>query len=140
MKRYAGRGSSSSKLLIGVAVVALAAAVAVSGVVRSRQARNESVAAAGLQAINAAQNVYVMTHDEFATLQQLVDDGLLDDAFRSTPAGYEYSVTLQGDRDYLAAAEAPGGRYDFYSTSDYVVRFSTDPERAPAGRAGQPVR
>ncbi len=140
MERHAGGGRATSPLLIGVGVVALAAAVAVAGVVRSRQARNESEAAAGLQAINAAQNVYVMAHDEFATLQQLIEDGLLEDAFQAAESAYDYSVTLQGDGDYVATAEAAGGRYDYYSTSDYVVRYSADPDRAPTGRAGQPVR
>jgi len=51
---------------------------------------------------------------------------------------------LAGNRlDYTvyATAAAPNqGRYDYYSTPDYVIRYSTVATRAPAGLAGEPVR
>ena len=61
-----------------------------------------------------------------------------------TKSGYNYTVVLSGNmRDYTAFATASSpanGRYDYYATTDYVIRYSTDTTRAPANLAGESVR
>jgi hypothetical protein len=40
----------------------------------------------------------------------------------------------------LATALAAGGRYDYYSFADGVVRYSSDSRKAPPGSSGAPAR
>jgi Na+(H+)/acetate symporter ActP len=45
------------------------------------------------------------------------------------------------DYTVTAFAAAPTmGRFDYYTTPDYVIRYTSDSTRAPAGLAGEPVR
>lgn len=139
------RGFSLLELLIVVAIIMIIATIAIPSFLRSRQAAHESAAAASLKNVNVAQNVYLMTNHVFGSLGVLIGDGLLiDGRYATTLSGYNFAVALTPDSlDYVATANAATvehGRYDYYTTPDYVIRYSTNPLRAPAGMAGQPVR
>ncbi len=138
------RGFSLLALLIVVAIILIIATIAVPSLLRSRQAANESAAASNLKAINVAQNVYQITNHAYGTMSELISDGLLDTRFQGTTSGYQFGVSVSTDRlDYTITATAVNtttGRWDYYSTPEYVIRFTTEATRAPAGQAGLPVQ
>jgi hypothetical protein len=71
----------------------------------------------------------------------MVEAGLLDVRFLTIVSGYKFTVALS-ENDYVASAmraSANAGRYEYFSTADAVVRYSTGPDAAPKGRAGHPV-
>ena len=138
------RGFSLLELLIVVAIILIIATIAIPSFLRARQSANESAAATSIKSINVAQNVFLMTNHVFGSMDALIADGLLDDRFTAALAGYSFQITLSdSDFNYEAAATAvsdTSGRYDYYSTPDYVIRYSTTPSRAPAGLDGDPVQ
>jgi prepilin-type N-terminal cleavage/methylation domain-containing protein len=141
--RTPGAGFSLLELLIVVAIILIIATIAIPSLVRSRQAANESAAASTLQLFNASQTIYLTATGGFGTVAQLVADGLIDDRFLSAKSGYVFGGTLAGDRlNYeitATAVSANSGRYDYYTSPDSVLRYTTNASRAPAGMAGLPL-
>ena len=139
------KGFSLLELLIVVAIILIIATIAIPSLLRSRQAANESAAVANLRTINTAQVTYLSSNGgNYGDLSGLVSAGLLDTTFSSgnPKAGYNFSVTATG-ADYTAFAERASsntGRFNYYSTPDAVVRYSTDSTVAPAGQAGNAVQ
>lgn len=145
MKKTNHRGFSLLELLIVVAIILIITTLAVPSFLRSRMAANESAAISNLKQVNVAQNIYLVTHQGFGGLSDLVDEGLLDDRFASEKiSGYELGMDISVDGlNYVASAAAISdttGRFDYYTTPDYVVRYSTSADRAPDGEAGFPVQ
>jgi prepilin-type N-terminal cleavage/methylation domain-containing protein len=137
-------GFSLLELLIVVAIILIIATVAMPSLFRSRQSANESAAVANLRLLNTAEVTYSSINNSYATVSQLVSASLLDNRFNQTMSGYSFSVTVSANAlDYTANAAARmanDGKYDYYSQPDYVIRYSTDPTRAPVGLTGEPVR
>jgi type IV pilus assembly protein PilA len=137
-------GFSLLELMIVVAIILIIATVAVPSLFRSRQSANESAAVANLRLLNTAEVTYSSANNRYATVSQLVSVGLLDNRFNQVMTGYSFSVTVSANAlDYTANAAARmanDGKYDYYSQPDYVIRYSTDPTRAPVGFTGEPVR
>jgi len=139
------RGFSLLELLIVVAIILIIATIAIPSLLHSRQAANESAAVATLRVVNTAQVTYASANSGlYTTLQQLVSASLLDSSLLQTKAGYNYGISLSGNGlDYTVSATAISstqGRFDYYTTPDYVIRFSTDSTRAPNTLAGEPAR
>jgi type II secretory pathway pseudopilin PulG len=134
------------ELLIVVAIILIIATIAIPSLLRSRQAANESAAVTNLRTINTAQVSYSSSSGgSYGSMAEMVATGLLDTRFTGSGiSGYLLTVELSSSRlDYTAYATATstnGGRYDYYSVPDYVIRYSTATSRAPAGFAGTPVR
>src|SRR5262249_56481722 len=107
-------------------------------------AANESHAVANLRTLNTAEVQYISTYQEYGPIANLVTAGLLDTRYNTGSAGYNFAVTLGvGNLDYTAhaiAQSANAGRFDYFTMPDYVIRYSTDPGRAPTGLTGEPVR
>src|SRR5262245_57238803 len=126
-----------------MAVTLIVATIAIPSLLRSRQAANESAAVANLRAIATAEATYSSkTRGNYASLETLVMQGLLDSRFTSVVAGYEFSIAVSG-RTYGATAipTSPNiGRYGYFVTTDRVVRYSTAPGLAPPALAGEPVQ
>jgi prepilin-type N-terminal cleavage/methylation domain-containing protein len=138
------RGFSLLELLIVVAIILIIATIAIPSLLRSRQSANESSAVAHMRTINTAQVNYASNGGLYGSVPELVGSGQLDSRFAGSMSGYSFTIDLAGNRvDYTAYATATGsnmGRYDYYTTPDYIVRFSTNTSRAPAGMEGAPVQ
>jgi prepilin-type N-terminal cleavage/methylation domain-containing protein len=138
------KGFSLLELLIVVAIILIIATIAIPSLLRSRQAANESAAVATLRTLNTAEVTYAAAGGGlYGTMAQLVTVGLADSSLQSMKSGYNFTVTLSGNLlDYTVfatAASANGGRFDYYTTPDYLIRYTTVTSRAPAGLAGEPV-
>jgi len=139
------RGFSLLELLIVVAIILIIATIAIPSLLRSRQSANETAAVASLKTISTAEvNYSTATLSLYGDIPMLVTAGLLDSGMMNTRSGYNYSITLYANGlDYTAIATAASttmGRYDYYTTPDYVIRYSTDSTRAPANMSGMPVQ
>lgn len=139
------RGFSLLELLIVVAIILIITTIAIPSFLRSRQVANESAAVSAIKVLNTAEMSYSSAlRGAFGTIRELVDGGHLDERYMAATAGYRFTVTLSGDRleytGYATASSSNDGRYDYYTTSDYVIRYSTVVTRAPAGLTGEPVR
>lgn len=139
------KGFSLLELLIVVAIILLIATIAIPSLLRSRQAANESSAVANMRNLNTAEVSYSSTNGTYGSLSDLVSAGLLDDRYTgSSFSGYQWTITLApGNLGYSAYANGVSpntSRYDYYSSPDFVIRYSTVASRAPAGMSGEPVQ
>lgn len=139
------KGFSLLELLIVVAIILIIATIAIPSLLRSRQAANEAHAVANLRTLNTAEVQYISGHQgQFGGIPELITAGLLDNRYSNGSAGYNFTVTIAAPfLDYTATAMAQGvnaGRYDYFTKPDYVLRYSTDPTRAPTGLTGEPVQ
>lgn len=138
-------GFSLLELLIVVAIILIVATIAIPSLLRSRQASNESAAVANVRNLNTAQVSYSSTHGTYGTIADLISFRLLDDRYGNPNFnGYRFTVALSGgNRNYTAFANGVSlttSRYDYYSTPDFVIRYSTTATRAPSGLTGFPVQ
>jgi type IV pilus assembly protein PilA len=139
------KGFSLLELLIVVAIILIIATIAIPSLLRSRQAANESAAVATLRTLNTAEVTYSSAGGGgYGTMAQLVGAGLVDSSLQATKSGYYFTVQISANLlDYTVfatAASTNGGRFDYYTTPDYLIRYSTVTSRAPAGLSGEPVR
>ena len=141
------RGFSLLELLIVVAIILIIATIAIPSLLRSRQSANESAAVGNLRSLNTAQVTYSSSAGSglYGEMADLVAEELIDDRFDGgTFSGYSYEMQVTaGGGGYTAIANAASeasGRYDFFTGPDFVIRYSSDTDRAPEGRAGLAVQ
>jgi type IV pilus assembly protein PilA len=138
------KGFSLLELLIVVAIILIIATIAIPSLLRSRQAANESAAVANMRNLNTAEVSYSSTNGTYGSIADLITAKLLDDRYTGSFSGYTFTVVLSsGSRNYTAYAtgtSANSSRYDYYSSPDFVIRFSTAASRAPNGMTGDPVQ
>jgi len=139
------RGFSLLELLIVVGIILIIATIAIPSLLKSRQSANQSAAVSNLRLVNTAEVTYSSGNQgHYGAISDLVTAGLLDSRYNQVLSGYNFSTTLSADTlDYTALATARAvndGLYDYYTKPDYVIRYSTDPTRAPSGLTGEPVR
>ncbi len=141
MKNY--EGFSLLELMIVVAIILIIAMIAVPNLLRSQQTAQASKAVAQLRTINTAEVTYISSNQgSYGDIPSLIAQSLLDARFTGSISGYSFTLSASGN-NYTANATAVSsnsGRFDFYTQPDYVIRYSTDPTRAPAGLSGEPVR
>src|SRR5262249_20845827 len=112
---------------------------------RSRQSANESAAVADLRLVETVQVTYASVNGGgFGSISQLVAAGVLYDRVNQTTSGYIFSTTLSAETIVFTLPPPDpsrnDGRYDYYTRPDNIIRYSTDPTRAPSGLSGEPVR
>lgn len=128
-------------VFFGLLFLGIVAVIAIVGLVRSQQPRNEANAIANIEKINAAQVKYMMSALKYGSMQDLVSAGLVEGRLLDQTMGYRLQIETQKDNYIvMASALAPSGRYDYYSFSDAIVRYSGDPRKAPPGLSAAPVR
>jgi prepilin-type N-terminal cleavage/methylation domain-containing protein len=136
-------GFTLLELLIVVAIILIIATIAIPSLLRSRQSAQESSAVAQLRTINTAEVTYIGNNQgSYGDIPALITQGLLDARFSGSISGYNYNIAVSGNvyTAYSNAVSINAGRFDFFTTADYVLRYATDPTRAPAGLTGEPVR
>jgi prepilin-type N-terminal cleavage/methylation domain-containing protein len=138
------RGFSLLELLIVVAIILIIATIAVPALLKARQAANQSHAVANLRTLNTGEVTYLSNHQgQYGGIPELITAGLLDFRYAQSSAGYNFDVQLTPNNlNYTASAtaiSANAGQFDYFTGPDYVIRYSTDPTRAPVGFTGEPV-
>lgn len=95
-------------LKIGLVLIIIftVATIAIVNINTTRQSNNESRALNRIRQIRAAEETYQATKGagKLATLDQLIERGLVDKAVKDTAGGYTYSLTLHGDYEYELTA------------------------------------
>jgi len=136
-------GFSLLELLIVVAIILIIATIAIPNLLRSRQSAQESAAVAQLRTINTAEVTYIGSNQgSYGDIPSLITQGLLDSRFSGSISGYSFVLAVSGNI-YTANATAVStnaGRFDYFTLPDYVIRYATDPTRAPSGLSGEPVK
>jgi type II secretory pathway pseudopilin PulG len=135
------------QLLIGLVIVLTISTTAISGVLRSYKAAQESSAIDQIHAINAAERLYVsVSGGRFGNILQLITARMLDPRF-AYDSGYNFAVATSASSYTVTATprSTGAGRYGYYSESDAVVRYQTAATAAcipcfPDGKAGNPVQ
>lgn len=136
-------GFSLLELLIVVAIILIIATIAIPSLLRSRQSAQEAAAVSQLRTINTAENTYIGSNQgSYGDVPSLITQGLLDGRFSGSMSGYTYNIAVSGNiyTAYASAVSSNAGRWDFYTMADFVLRYATDPLRAPAGLTSAPVR
>ncbi len=146
------KGFSLLELLIVVAIILIIATIAIPSLLRSRQfpsllrsrqSAQESSAVSQLRTFNTSEVSYISNNQgNYGDIPSLIGQGWLDSRFVGSISGYNFTAAVSAG-DYTASATAVSvnaGRFDYYTRPDYVIRYSTDPARAPAGLSGEPVR
>jgi len=149
--RLKGEGLALAGLIMGyvslaiIPLVLIIASIAIPSLIRSRQVAHEAAAVATLWRISTAEETYKSTaNGRFGQMTDLVDKDLLDSDIRRSISGYYFTVKVStAGNEFTATAEPASsgdGRYGYFITSNGEVRYSTEPDLAPAGAAGKPVR
>jgi type II secretory pathway pseudopilin PulG len=126
-----------------IPIVLIIAAIAIPGLLRNLEVRQESKAVSSLRTIQTAESAYhTLSSGKYGGIPDLIDRGVLSSDYRSRVSGYEFTI-LADDRGYTATASPATvnqGRYAYTMMSDGIVRYSTDSKLAPDGEVGQEVR
>lgn len=142
--RLKGEGMALVGLILGyisVVLLVVAITIAVPSYFKSRKIANESAAVRNVRTITIAEQNFQSSNGRYGDLQALISARLLDASFVRPKAGYSFTIENSGD-DYTARAtplSPSAGRYEYFSTSDTIIRYSREPALAPLGLAGEPI-
>ena len=130
--------------LASISVLVISFFIAVATMNRGENFNGDGAAVANLRTINAAEVTYNSSHDlKYGTIEDLTREELLDSRFVTGPvSGYNFKVSLD-QSGYTATATRDAAncsaRWDYFTESDAIIRYSRNASRAPRGKAGQPA-
>ena len=130
--------------LASISVLVISFFIAVATMNREENFNGDGAAVANLRTINAAEVTYNSSHDlKYGTIEDLTREELLDSRFVTGPvSGYNFKVSLD-QSGYTATATRDAAncsaRWDYFTESDAIIRYSRNAFRAPRGKAGQPA-
>lgn len=131
---FAGKGMAIAGLVLGglmlcsVVPIGIIASIAIPNLLASRRAANEAAAIGALRKISAAQSTYLSTaggNTSFGSMDELVNNSLLDPQMAGTYCGYRFEVEADGVTFVATAvpSEYPRmGTRSFYVAEDGVIR------------------
>ena len=129
-------------LIATMAVFFIMIFIVIPSLLRSRGSAPESAAVANVRTINTAEVTYLSSAGRYGTAVELIKAGLVDSRFLKPVGGYAFDVFVL-NHDYLVTTRRvleSTGRFEFYSSSDGIIRYSTNPAVAREGQAGIPVQ
>jgi hypothetical protein len=100
--------------------------------------RKDVFAVAQLRTINTAEVMYRVNASKFGSIEDLIRAGLLDSRFTSAVDGYNFTVI--SDKNEFTARATSASRYgcwDYFTSTDAKIRYSTEQSRAPKGQSAQ---
>jgi hypothetical protein len=97
-------------------------------------------AVAQLRTINTAEVLYRAQASSFGSIEDLIRVGELENPFTSAVDGYNFTV-FADKNEYTAKATSASryGCWDYFTSADARIRYSTDQSRAPKGKSAQVV-
>jgi hypothetical protein len=127
-----------------IPLILIIAAIAIPRLISGQQAAHEAAAVSTLWRISTAEETYKSTSNgRFGQITDLIDKDLLEPDMRGTVSGYSFTVKVSAAGNEFTATAEPAasgqGRYGYFITTDGEVRYSNEPDLAPAGAAGKPV-
>jgi len=129
-------GSTSGMVAVAVGGLIITAIGTLGGGERRLDA--DALATQHLRTLAAAEAAHFSNHFSYAGIDTLIQANLIDAGLNDARLGYHFAITV-GPHDFTATAKAVNPKqscWDYYTTSDGVIRYSSDANRAPNGAAG----
>jgi len=129
-------GFSLIEIMIVMTIMVVLVSIAVPSVTRTIEQSHADMAGASLHAIETAQRFYWLENRAYAdTLQELIDEDLLDPASIIGGPRYEYAITAADDTSFSASATrrllSPDGTPNYNGV--WQGNFTTDETGIVAG-------
>lgn len=148
---YGGHGMAVAGLVVSITslasvfVIGVMAAIAIPNLLASARAANEGSAISSLRTISSAEATYQSNFHNFATLEELATNGLIDARLGSgTKNGYTFSLVIDSaNPEEFAVIGVPvsygtSGRRSFYMDETFVIRGG-DKHGGPAVKFDPPL-
>ncbi len=148
---YGGHGMAVAGLVLSITslastvMIGVIAAIAVPNLLASARAANEGSAISSLRTISSAEATYQSNFRNFATLEELAANGLIDPRLGSgTKNGYTFRLVIDSSNpEEFAVTGVPvsygtSGRRSFYVDETFVIRGG-DKHGGPAAKFDPPL-
>jgi len=130
MRKRRRRGFTLVELMIVLAVIAIIAAFAIPNLMKSRMSANEASAIGSLRTLMSAQGTYINKYRVYGTLEQLFNEGLIDNSLgNGRKSGYLFGELKSTDYTYCFCAcpaeDTKSGEKEFCVTQTGTIHEAT---------------